>query len=515
MWKIQSFKEQYAVAVDAEQPCLLLPGWSFDADIFEWLLPGLAQHFMVSTAQLESLSKNTTKDQLVDALAQSITQPTWLIGWSMGGNIAIEIAHRYPEKVLGLCLLSTTPSFIKKDDWLVGISQEAFDAFQDGVSKDCAKTLHKFDLLQTQGDPCKKDLRHSLGQYRKQQQQLTADELFHGLTLLGGFDQRSILRALDFPMLWCFGELDALVNPYAAYEIKTLCPLAEVEVFRQCTHPLFLTNPDKFFKSLLHLLNKDKIQIEKQKVAASFSKAAMSYDSAATLQRSVAEQLLHEVEVANGFLLDAGCGTGYWVQHLAAKAESVIGLDMAHGMLQYGQSHFPHTQQLVESDLEILPFVDHSITQIFSSLAVQWCEDASIFLEEWYRVLKPGGKAYIATLGENTLTELRNSWHVIDGGVHVNNFLSVETLCEEVYQSPFALKKMHVESKVLGYDDVKSLMLELKNIGAQTVLNNEAKGLMGKQRFARLEEAYEIHRNEQKLLPATYEVIYMVLEKHL
>jgi malonyl-CoA O-methyltransferase len=516
IWQIEPYVEEYAIAGKSPRdlPCLLIPGWSFDATIFEWLLPGLAQKFRVSTAQLATFQDTVTKDRIIDEIARSINEPTWLIGWSMGGNIAIEIAFRHPEKVLGLCLISTTPHFIESPDWLVGMHLTDFNKFRDGLLINADKTLRKFDLLQTRGDAQEKNLRHALQQYRMQQKAVVAEDLAFQLAMLGEFDQREILKKLTLPMYWCFGELDALVNAYTAYEIKALCPLAEVQVFRQTTHALFLTNPDKFFKGFLHLLDKDKVRAGKRKVAASFSRAATKYDQSAILQCKVADKLVSQVDSSHGYLLDAGCGTGYALPALTAKADIVISLDMAHGMLKYGRQRYPAMKHLVESDIECLPFADHSMTCIFSSLAVQWCTNVSLLLEEWDRVLKPGGRAYIATLGENTLHELRNSWAEVDGYQHVNSFLPAEVLCEEVYQSPFALKKMSDEDHVFQYDDVKSLMRDLKNIGAQTVVRDSAKGLMGKQRFVQLEQAYEKYRNKDGRLPATYEVIYMVLEKH-
>lgn len=514
MWQVEPFSEEYSAAPDVTLSCLLIPGWSFDPDIFEWLLPGLAQYFHVSTAKMMAMPEVLAKDHWIDELAWKIDSPVWLLGWSLGGNVAIELAHRYPEKVAGLCLLASTPVFLRTPDWVVGMDPEAFARFRESLDNDVGKTLHRFDLLQTSGDPDERRLRHALQQYRQQQQLLAADDLARGLDLLAAFDQRAILRELQLPMLWCFGELDTLVNPYTAYEVKALCPLAEVEIFRQCTHPLFLGQPDRVFRYWLRLLNADTLVRGKQKVAASFSRAATGYDDAAMLQRQVAGQLLSEVEKTPGYLLDAGCGTGFWCQELAGRADAVIALDMAHGMLAYGRQHFPAMEHAVESDIEKLPFADHSIGQIFSSLVVQWCEDPAIFLEEWYRVLKPGGHVYIATLGENTLAELRLSWEQVDDSRHVNSFYSIENLCEQVYQSSFALKKMRDETVVLEYDNVRAMMRDLKSIGAQTVIDGGYRGLLGRHRFARFEQAYEQYRGDNGLLPASYEVIYMVLEKH-
>lgn len=514
MWNVRLFTEEYS-AVKHELPsCLLLSGWSFDTAIFEWILPGLAQQFTVSTADVVSFPEDNTFTQLVDVLAQLITAPTWLIGWSLGGNIAIELASRYPDKVLGLCLLATTPLFIANQEWLVGISPESFDIFERGLSKNVERTLARFDAMQCTGDSIALSLAHAFTQYRTMQVALPSADLQRGLQLLRNMDQRKTINELTLPMLWCFGEVDPLINAYTAYEVKQLCPLAETYVFRQAAHSLFLSQPDKCFNVLLSLLNKAHFSQEKKRIAHSFSRAAKHYDEYAELQKNVAQELLENVNYSHGILLDVGCGTGYWLDKMLDKADYLIGFDMSHGMLMYGREHYDNMQHVVEGDFEYLPFIEHSISQIFSSLSIQWSMNINGLLEEWYRVLKPGGKVYLATLGAHTLYELRDSWSKVDGFDHVNRFMSAEALCECVYQSAFNLKSIKVENKVIAYRDVRTLMRELKNIGAQTVLGNEHQGLMGKQRFSQLDAAYDQYRNAQGVLPATYEVIYITLEKH-
>ncbi|KGS14720.1 malonyl-CoA O-methyltransferase, partial [Pseudomonas coronafaciens] len=80
---------------------------------------------------------------------------------------------------------------------------------------------------------------------------------------------------------------------------------------------------------------------DKRQVAASFSRAAGSYDSVAELQRSVGNHLLTCLPA--GFTparwLDLGCGTGYFSRVLgqAFSSSEGIALDIAEGMLRHAQ----------------------------------------------------------------------------------------------------------------------------------------------------------------------------------
>ena len=67
---------------------------------------------------------------------------------------------------------------------------------------------------------------------------------------------------------------------------------------------------------------------DKRQVAASFSRAAASYDSVAALQRTVADTLLAQLpaDLRPQRWLDLGCGTGYCTRALAQRYGAGQGL---------------------------------------------------------------------------------------------------------------------------------------------------------------------------------------------
>lgn len=88
---------------------------------------------------------------------------------------------------------------------------------------------------------------------------------------------------------------------------------------------------------------------DKRQVAASFSRAATSYDSVAELQRDVGQQLLDRLpaSIMPERWMDLGCGTGYFTRALGTRFGEVTGLalDIAEGMLNHarpqgGAAHF-------------------------------------------------------------------------------------------------------------------------------------------------------------------------------
>lgn len=252
-------------------------------------------------------------------------------------------------------------------------------------------------------------------------------------------------------------------------------------------------------------------QFLKPQIAESFSRAAVSYDSVAQLQRRIGHQLLNQMtSISADVVMDLGCGTGYFAPLLTEllRPQQLICLDLAQGMLEYARQTrvTPNTLWLC-GDAENLPLADNSVELIFSSLAIQWCEDLPALFSEVARVLKPGGRFLFSTLGPDTLFELREAWSEVDQYQHVNRFISFTDLqrSAEPYLQQLSLKEMQ---ELLLYDELRGLTSELKGIGAHNISAGRQSGLTGKARIMAFNQAYEQFRRADGQLPATYQVFY-------
>ncbi|GLR64988.1 malonyl-ACP O-methyltransferase BioC [Marinospirillum insulare] len=266
---------------------------------------------------------------------------------------------------------------------------------------------------------------------------------------------------------------------------------------------------------------------EKQRVAASFSQAATTYDSFADLQRAVGtrllsllpEELLPEKvqqplnsKTINNWL-DLGCGTGHFAGQLQKQWPKAlgIGLDLAEGMLQFSRLRYPPIHYLC-ADAEHLPLADNSQDLIFSSLALQWCPDFSAVLNEIKRVLKPGGLLLFSSIADGSLVELNKSWQAVDAKKHVNQFRTFKNYTNLVSSSDLEMIDLHCYQHIYHYEKVRDLTHELKYLGANHIQTGRAQGLVGRKGFQRFLNTYETYRQPQGL-PATWQVVYGVLRK--
>ncbi|MBA1201675.1 malonyl-ACP O-methyltransferase BioC [Pseudomonas capeferrum] len=254
---------------------------------------------------------------------------------------------------------------------------------------------------------------------------------------------------------------------------------------------------------------------DKRQVAASFSRAAASYDSVAALQRAVGGYLLEQlpVEPAPSRWLDLGSGTGFFSRMLDERYPQATGVavDIAEGMLRHARDAGGASLH-VAGDAERLPLRDLSVDLVFSSLAVQWCSQFACVLSEAQRVLRPGGVLAFSSLCVGTLDELRASWQAVDGMVHVNRFRRFEEYQRLCGATGLRLQALERRAHVLHYPDVRSLTHELKALGAHNLNAGRPAGLTGRARMAGLLQAYERFRQPAGL-PATYQVVYGVLRK--
>jgi malonyl-CoA O-methyltransferase len=102
---------------------------------------------------------------------------------------------------------------------------------------------------------------------------------------------------------------------------------------------------------------------------------------------------------------------------------------------------------------------------------------------------------------------LRAAWRAADDAAHVHSFIDMHDLGDMLIHAGFADPVMDMEAFTLTYADVRSVMRDIKQLGAHNMAVSRARGLTGKARFARFRAAYEALAQDGKI-PATYEAIY-------
>jgi malonyl-CoA O-methyltransferase len=260
--------------------------------------------------------------------------------------------------------------------------------------------------------------------------------------------------------------------------------------------------------------------LNKRRIREDFAKAANSYDAAAIVQHEICARALERLQMLKlnpEVILDIGSGTGKSVRGLqtAYPDSLVIASDVALQMLVHGHQQ-AHTALSVCCDAEYLPIKDESVDLIFSTSTFQWCEDINQVFKECSRILHKDGALVFSTFGPDTLLELRQSWGKVDGYSHVHGFIDMHHIGDLLLANHYADPVVDMEVLIIEYQQIHQLLCDLKATGSRGKFSaadrssegSSFAGLMGKNRFQQFEQEYESYRQNNGLLPASYEVIY-------
>ena len=237
------------------QQLALLHGWGLPSDVWEGLLPALTKHFQVHLIDLPGYGINQpiTSDSLahtVDQVAAALPDQCLLSAWSLGAQIAMQIAFRYPHKVKQLVLLGASPCFLEKHDWPQGMPTTLLTDFSLELQRNPNKLLSRFVTLINQGDHFASELsRQMKAMTRVKQPSVTV--LQQGLDALRTTDLRPLIPEIRQPTLVIHGDKDPLMPLAAAQWLVDHLPKAHIDCFNDSAHTPFLAQPQRFLEALI------------------------------------------------------------------------------------------------------------------------------------------------------------------------------------------------------------------------------------------------------------------------
>lgn len=233
---------------------VFLHGWGFDSRVWRSVCESLSGDFSISCIDLPGYgaSRNapiTPLDATVASIIEQIPVGATLVGWSLGGMLALACAGRQPARVGRLALVATTPSFIRRDGWPHGLSPLVLAGFKAALRADLLGLLQHFAGLINHGDQNARDLTRLFKLLGKTSQ--PADEaLLAGLDWLSELDLRQTLPTIAQPTLVIHGELDPLMPIGGAQAMAEALPHARLESFPGLAHAPFLGDPGHFVQCL-------------------------------------------------------------------------------------------------------------------------------------------------------------------------------------------------------------------------------------------------------------------------
>ncbi len=234
-------------------PLVLLHGWSMSHAVFSELagflagdyrllmpdLPGHGQSAAVEPCRLASFAQI-----LADWLKHLGLAEVALLGWSLGGQLALQFSADFPQQVGRLLLLATTPRFCAGDNWSAGLPASELRALRRSLQKRHRSSMGSFFDLQFKGEDLSAERRREIIGFAVRPATLPdAEAALATLDILGQEDLRPLLAAIDRQTLVIHGENDQIIPCAAGRYLSESLPHAELVTLAGIGHAPFLSRP--------------------------------------------------------------------------------------------------------------------------------------------------------------------------------------------------------------------------------------------------------------------------------
>jgi len=215
-------------------PTLCLSGWGQKFDSLE---PTFSESFFVSSL---NYSLFNSSESFFDFARQQSQNPKILIGWSLGGQLAIRLIEKKIFSPKLLVLIAPPFQMIKDDRIHAGMSQKTYEEFYGNFVNAPSQTLKQFSILSAMNDRNAKEIARSLDISDGNFNQLKF--WLEELSRFSCFD----VNFSEMPRTIFFqGAGDMIVHASQANYFKERIKNFRLEIIPNCGHAPHLNNPKR------------------------------------------------------------------------------------------------------------------------------------------------------------------------------------------------------------------------------------------------------------------------------
>ena len=231
------------------QKIYLIHGWGVNRHVFDDFITRLPAAWDVHLLNLPghgtaAVGETFDIERVADEFARQIEHPAHILGWSLGGLVALYLAARHPQKIQSLCLTASFAKLLAADHYPEGLNQVALGKMIALFQQDYAKHIKLFLQLQLLHTP---DAAAII-------ERILPDIVRHGaptalrdaLNAAEHADARHLLPHIRQPSLLIFGGKDAITPSRMGGYLHRHLPHSRLHIIEKAAHAPFLSHADEF-----------------------------------------------------------------------------------------------------------------------------------------------------------------------------------------------------------------------------------------------------------------------------
>ena len=227
------------------QKIYFLSGTMCNQDLWQFVFPEI-QHYIPEYIDITSATSFEEINQIIN---NKITEPTILIGFSLGGFSALNFAIQYPKKVKKLIVIAATTKGLSKQE--IQLRKNTIQFLEKHNYKGISMTRVQQFL-----HPDNHQNNDLIGIIKKMDADLGKDVLIRQLKATSKrIDITNRVKNLHAPILLIHAKEDALLKLEDVKELKSELPLATSIRIKSCGHMIPLEKPIEIAELINNYLN--------------------------------------------------------------------------------------------------------------------------------------------------------------------------------------------------------------------------------------------------------------------
>jgi pimeloyl-[acyl-carrier protein] methyl ester esterase len=228
-----------------------LHGWALNGSVFGPLCARLAASHRTHTLDLPGHGRSPWSkgsadlEGLARRVAEHLPERCSLVGWSLGGLVAVRIATLFPERVSRLVLIASSPCPVQRRGWPHGLDEPTLAGIEKKLARDWRTAVLEVVAIAVKGDERQLDTLRELRRYAAEHGEPSPAALAAGLAVLRATDLRGELGRVRAPTLVIGGAEDRMTPPAAVTALAGGIPQARLELIPGAAHAPFLSHRDR------------------------------------------------------------------------------------------------------------------------------------------------------------------------------------------------------------------------------------------------------------------------------